>query len=323
MSAPNAVAQVDHDENFRREAREGFKDDIRQLATPDEKLGLLTSIQSFAFQIIRDATRPTSDKQESAQKGLDVLWYMFTETAKVLDKEDAIQDNLITMLLGTKQFDSFHKMLHPSEASVSTWESYGFADHLQEVWENGIVANKVLQQCNLATFSAKALALGICDDSLGKCALWYLREALENDDDAKTLALLPAAVIWIEHARHKLFTLSLTNKSYEGSPVLSATSPGQLAQTANVEQYRFSMDRWLLWRRRLQKLSHYVEPEVAGQAKKGFMSMIFCGRELGCDVPGEAKFSERLQKTMWEELVRSGKESVSGDEIDIKVDWVD
>ncbi len=51
--------------------------------------------------------------------------------------------------------------------------------------------------------------------------------------------------------------------------------------------------------------------------------MISCGRTLDYDVPGEAKFAEKLQAAMWGELVRSGKKSVSGDEIDIDVDWAD
>lgn len=79
----------------------------------------------------------------------------------------------------------------------------------------------------------------------------------------------------------------------------------------------------MCWRRRLQELSHNGDLAVAKEAKKGFMSMISRDRELDFDVPGEARFAEKLQTAMWETLVRSGKKSLGGDEIDINVDWVD
>ena len=53
------------------------------------------------------------------------------------------------------------------------------------------------------------------------------------------------------------------------------------------------------------------------------MAMITAGRLLDYEVPGEEKFKEKLQAAMGEELARSGKQSVSGDDIDINVDWVD
>jgi hypothetical protein len=66
-----------------------------------------------------------------------------------------------------------------------------------------------------------------------------------------------------------------------------------------------------------------LDSAVAKEAHKDFMSMIHCGLDLGYDVSGEVRFNERLQKAMGDALVQSGKESISGDEIDISVDWVD
>lgn len=51
--------------------------------------------------------------------------------------------------------------------------------------------------------------------------------------------------------------------------------------------------------------------------------MISCGRNLDYNVPGEARFTEKLQAAMGEALAKSGKKSVSGNDIDINVDWVD
>jgi hypothetical protein len=52
------------------------------------------------------------------------------------------------------------------------------------------------------------------------------------------------------------------------------------------------------------------------------MSMVSCGLDLDCDVPGEARFREKVSMAMSEGLSKSGKESLDIDEVDIDVDWV-
>ncbi|OCK74559.1 hypothetical protein K432DRAFT_386737 [Lepidopterella palustris CBS 459.81] len=323
MSASNTRSQLDHDARFRQGAEEAFNAQVREASSEEDKLGLLISIQSFSFLFIKDALRRPPAESEAVQQGLYFLWRMFFETAKVLERDDAIQEKLVLLLLWTKEFDSLHKSLHLTEAATTAWESYHFADSLQALWEKLLTTGTVSQQCNLAAFSAKTLAAGICRDSLGLTALWYLREALETDDEAKAIALLPAAVVWIEDCPHKLLTFSAINQSYEEQSKAHLIAPGALARRADIDQHGFSLKRWLFWRRRLQELSHNADLAVAKEAKKGFMGMIFCGRDLDYDVPGEAKFTERIQTAMGEELAKSGKESVSGDDIDINVDWVD
>jgi hypothetical protein len=56
---------------------------------------------------------------------------MFIETAKVLDKDDAIQEKLVLLLLWMKEFDSLHRTLHRTDTPATAWESYRFADSLQ------------------------------------------------------------------------------------------------------------------------------------------------------------------------------------------------
>ncbi|MCJ1384432.1 hypothetical protein MMC17_007548 [Xylographa soralifera] len=179
------------------------------------------------------------------------------------------------------------------------------------------------QQCNLAAFSAKALAVGVCRDSIGRTALWSLREALETDDEAKAINLLPVTVVWIGQCGDHLLAFSAIYRSYEEPSKAHLLALGARAQRADIDQYGFSIKRWLLWRQRLQELSHNADAAVAKKAKQGFMSMIGCGSNLDCGVPGEAKFAEKLQAAMGEALLKSGKESVSGDDVDINVDWVD
>ncbi|RSL74308.1 hypothetical protein CEP53_000338 [Fusarium sp. AF-6] len=322
MSKTSSNPQMDHGAAFRHEVMKGFLTDLRDVSTAKDKQELLTSIQSFAFQFLKDASDKDVTRSEEADQGLQVLWRMFIETAKVLEKDDPFHDKLVLLLLWTKEFGKLHKDLHSPDSAKTTWESSGFADRLQESWEHAVSSGTSFQLCNLATFSSKALSAGICQDSMVMTALWYLREALETSAEAVTARLLPAAVIWVDQCRHRFLTLSIVDYSYEAHPKAHLFASGALVRTQGFNQPDFSLDRWLFWRRRFQQLSHSEDSGVAKEAKKGFTAMINCGRDLDYEVPGEAKFAERLQKAMWEALVESGKESVDGDEININVDWV-
>ncbi|KAK7430473.1 hypothetical protein QQZ08_002992 [Neonectria magnoliae] len=289
----------------------------------EDTLGQLTSIQSFCLLFIKEASTKPPAEFETQKQGLDLLWQMFIRGAIHCDKDPAFHDRLLSLLLWTKELDSLCKAIRPDKGPITAWESYGFANSLQASWEQVVKTGIVTQQSNLAAFSAKALALGVYGEAIGLTALWYLREALETDDDYKTITLLPAAVIWMDHSRHKLFTFSVLNQSYEDQTNNSLQTPGALIKRENIDHPGFSLKRWLFWRRRFQKLSHHEDPRVAKEANKGFMCMINCGRDMDYEVLGEARFTERLQRAMGEELVRSGKPSVDGDEIDIDVHWVD
>ncbi|GJC83179.1 hypothetical protein ColLi_06017 [Colletotrichum liriopes] len=308
--------------SFIAEARQNS---IKETAfsTPRSKSDLLTSIRSFAFQFIKEAAHRPPREHELSRQGLEVLWHMFTDLAKTPDPDDAFQDRLVSLLLWTREFDGLYKRLQGIEGVDNGWESYGFGRVLQASWEQVVATGPLEEKCRLASFSSKVLSAGACRDSLGQTALWLLREALATTDEERTSSLLPAAIIWLENARHSLFVFSAINGSHEDSPHATAghSSPGALAQVAGVEDHGLALERWLFWRRRLQQLSRSSDTDLAKQAKKGFMSMIFCGRDMGFEVEGEARFSERLQKAMHEELMRSGKNSVDGDEIEIDVDW--
>ncbi|KAI8650075.1 hypothetical protein LRP88_14840 [Fusarium phalaenopsidis] len=323
MSKSTAEPQVDHDVAFRHEALEGFLADLHDVSSPKDKQELLTSIQSFAFQFLKDTSNKALTLREEVDQGLQVLWRMFIETAKVLEKDDPFHDKLVLLLLWTKEFDQLYKDLHPSDSAKASWESYGFADSLQEAWEHTLESGTSSKLCSLATFSTKTLSAGVCQDSLALTALWYLRETLEKSDETVTASLLPAAVIWVDECCHRLLTFSILGRSYEAHPRSNLSACRTLAQAQGVNQSGFGLKRWLFWRERFQYLSHSEGSNVAKEAKRGFMAMINCGRDLDYEVPGEARFAERLQKTMWEALVESGKESLGGDEIDINVNWVD
>ncbi|KAJ4264416.1 hypothetical protein NW762_005615 [Fusarium torreyae] len=321
MSSPKVELEVDHDARFRREFLEGFEKDVEDIATDKDKQDLLISIQSFAFNFIKESLKRPADT-ETVQQGLDVLWKMFLEAGTAIDSSSLFQDRLVLLLLWTKQFDLFHKDMHSVSETAKDWESYGFAESLQTSWEQLARTGTTAQLCNLATFSAKVLSAGICQDQLCSTALWYLREVLEMNDQAKTTRLLPAAVVWMDLGSHALLRYSVSgHDDQQSKPHLLDVGP--LAQDGGVNLQGFSLNRWLFWRHRFKRLSHHADVSVSSVARKGFMAMINCGRDLDYEIPGEATFAQKLQEAMWTELVKTGKESLDGDEIDIDPDWVD
>ncbi|KXH49612.1 hypothetical protein CNYM01_07605 [Colletotrichum nymphaeae SA-01] len=290
---------------------------------------------------------PDTETDDLAQQGLAVLWGMFTSTAQVIDADDAFQDRLVGLLAWTREFDGLYRRLHGVVVGGADaggvgggWESHGFAQSLQLAWEQlftDLPRNTSIAQRsrNLAAFSARVLAMGLCGECVAGTAFWVFERALggnEERDEIVLRELVPAVVVWLKHASHALLARCCSSPAAGGldtitdtatDPISRADAPSTDQTTAETQYGEFSMSQWLRWRRRLQKLSHDADADVARLAKKGFMSMIFCGRDLGVDVEGEARFAERLQEVMYRELVRSGKEVVEGDEVEIEVDWVD
>ncbi|KAF5692784.1 hypothetical protein FDENT_2659 [Fusarium denticulatum] len=321
MTSSQTDSNVDQDESFRHEVLKGFAEDLQDLASDKEKQDLLISIKSFAFHFIKEPLKRSMADFPTVQQNLDVLWYMFFKASTAIDSDSLFQDRLVLLLLWTRHFDLVYKELYTGQNIAGNWESYGFAQSLQTLWEELVKGGSEAELRSLATFSAKVLVAGICEEQVSSVGLWYMREALEmsNDNIAK---VLPGAVVWMELCPHALLKHCVL-KADEQPSEHSSLNLGPLAKDQPIDQAGFSMARWLFWRRRFQKLSHHPDTSLAQLAKKGFMAMIHCGRDVDYSVPGEDVFAERLQATMWAELVRSGKESLDGDDVDIDPDWVD
>ncbi|KAH8600081.1 hypothetical protein B0O99DRAFT_611703 [Bisporella sp. PMI_857] len=243
MLALNTLSRYG-DEKFRQEAEEGFNAEVNHASSDADKLELLISIRSFSFLFIKSASRRLAPAEsEAVQKGLRVFWYMFIQTAKALDKDSPVHDKLVLLLLFTKELDLVHRNLHPTEVAATTWESYGFFDSLQASWQHTLTAGTASQQRNLAAFSSKALATGIWSESLALVTLWYLREALETEDETKTIALLPATVGWFENANFFLLNFSLANKPSQEQSNGNFLSAGALAHKSGIEPRGFSINR--------------------------------------------------------------------------------
>ncbi|GKT40445.1 uncharacterized protein ColSpa_00626 [Colletotrichum spaethianum] len=245
MSSPLPLPHVSSTELFIAEVREDLINDIASISTPSSKSDLLTSIRSLAFQFLKDAAHRPPHEHEHSRQGLEVLWHMFTDLAKALDQDDGFQDKLISLLLWTREYDRLYKRIHGIEGVENGWESYGLGDVLKASWEQVVATGTPEEQRNLASFSSKALSVGICRDSVGQTALWLLREALETSDEERSFSLLPAAIVWIENAYHSLLAFSAIEKSYKDDPqaVAGLSSPGALAQAAGVDDHGFTMKR--------------------------------------------------------------------------------
>ncbi|EQB49242.1 hypothetical protein CGLO_11444 [Colletotrichum gloeosporioides Cg-14] len=313
MSASTSPSEKARAADFRHQVTQSFE--AQNLATETDKIDQLVSIQSFALKFIKDAARQASEYEE----GLNCLWHMFCITAQNLQPEDSFQDSLVSLLLWTKEYDSLYRQLHPNEVADGSWAGYGFVKELQSSWEHLSTERNVAKMCNLAMFSAKCFAIGVSDE-IERTATWVMRNALETEEDMDGLVYLPSAAIMVQNCAFKLFSLRLMRLQGTHSP--EEDRPAS-AQKAGIHEVRFSQSRWLYWRRRFQEIGRHHDPIVAAQAKKGFMAMISCGRLLDLSVLGELRFEKHLQQAMWEELKRSGKDSVDGDEININLDWVD
>ncbi|GAD91875.1 hypothetical protein NECHADRAFT_87592 [Paecilomyces variotii No. 5] len=308
MTEPSTtIDRHDQDEHFRQEVLETFNAGFRDISTAVDKVDLLVSIKSFSLHFPKDVSRRASSESEETQQQLCVLWSMFMETAKVLDEDDPFEEKLFSLLLWTKEFDSLHRSIHYTETVASAWDLYPFGARLQAMWEELLRNGTVPEQCNLASFSAKALSIGLCREEISLTALWYLREALETNNEARTMALLPVVRVWFDYCRHTLLTFSFENQYYDDKSKTHLVAPGNLAQSANISQQGFSLKRWLFWRERLKRLSNSTCTTAAYEAKKSFINMVNCGRELDYDVPDEAIFAEKLHGAMAEALSKSGK----------------
>ncbi|EXF74748.1 hypothetical protein CFIO01_05418 [Colletotrichum fioriniae PJ7] len=348
-SFTHLIPAIPNTASFVTEASAAYTADLASPpSTAKERQDLLTSIQSFAPGGERegsndDAVQPDADPEaetdDFARQGLNVLWGMFTSTAQVFDEDDAFQDRLVGLLAWTREFDVVYRRLHGIVGSGGGgggggWESYGFGPSLQLAWEKLVAdlprnASAVQKIRKLAAFSAKVLAMGLW--------LWGGEDESGNGDEKEgevvERGLVPAVGVWLEHASHALLSRCCSSPAAAGGLDSTAAAATNLIRpadgpptdhtTAKIKYDDFSMSHWLRWRRRLQKLSHDADADVARLAKKGFMSMIFCGRDLGVEVEGEERFTERLQEVMYRELVRSGKGVVEGEEVEIEVNWVD
>nr|RBQ96008.1 hypothetical protein FVER53263_08573 [Fusarium verticillioides] len=200
MTSSQNDSNIDHDVRFRHEVLKGFAEDLQDLASNKEKQDLLVSIKSFAFYFIKEPLkRPMAD---------------------------------------FPKFDLVYKELYTGQHIAGNWESYGFARSLQMFWEELVKEGSEAELRSLATFSAKILAAGICEEQISSTALWYMCEALETSDNC-IAKFLPGAVAWMELCPHAL----LKDCVLKADKQQSSLNLGPLAQGQRVDESGFSIAR--------------------------------------------------------------------------------
>ncbi|CAD6442772.1 3739d150-4cb6-4a5b-a5c5-da150d8b04ad [Sclerotinia trifoliorum] len=263
--------------------------------TRHKRAVLLDAIFPFCCGYIKDALQKP---QKESKEALVRVWETFTEVAKNVEWNDPFHDKLICLLLWTKEFDVLRKSLRPQERKTS---SACDCDHLlgvmQNSWEELVFAthDTLTEQCNLASFTATALAIGT-NDWIGITALWYLGEALETSDE-KTMRLAPVTIIWIRTAGPKLLTFSMLKKKWSNQEIDQKALidvawiqiPGKLAQEGGVTYHGFSLERWMFWKSRFGMFAQDEDEEVRLWATDTVEYMTEFDSMLGYNMADEAK----------------------------------
>ena len=318
------------------------REQIDREATSDESK---SSSQSTLWRTVRDYILNINHRYTKSTNPIILfewdmhdLWYMFIQAAKVTPADDPAQDRLVAQLLYAREMGTLRRRTTRTEEEAITsdglriWTDLPYlAEDMQGAWEKSMDLSPHHRH-NFAAFTARLPALGICPTSLSLCALWLLREALETprqltrpengSGEVSVAELLPACAAWFTYCNHKLLTLAVTKHVFPGAN-LPLSEPGELARQADIQQPGFSVPRWLFWRHRFKDLSRCEDEHVATEARRGFDAMINTGRCMGYEIAGESKYWVRVQNALSEEMKRSGKGSVSSDDIVIDMDWTD
>jgi len=183
-------------------------------------------------------------------------------------------------------------------AASRMWMDLPFlAMDLREAWKEAMVGRTAVppnQLANLAGFTARLVAFGICEAQLSQCGLLLLREALEtprpilaSDDrgqnDGPLFYFMPALSAWLRHGSYKLFGLcarghaSASSTDDAESPEDQWVTAGPLLSTPSPEHGErlsgFSMTRWEFWKQRLDEVAGdhgALEDTIQGQARHCF-----------------------------------------------------
>jgi hypothetical protein len=245
-------------------------------------------------------------------RDLHNLWYLFIGAAKVTPTDDAAADRLAVQVLVAREMGTLrrieekdadgqiaHMSASGSGSTPRMWVDLPFlATDLREAWMEALTGRSIIhsdQLANLAGFTARLVAFGICEAELSECGLLLLREALEvprpifgRDDggqetDRPLSYLISALSAWLRHGSYKLFNFAARGhvSSFgtdddedhrdtwvSAGPLLTVLSPEQEGRVSG-----FSMIRWEFWKQRLNEVAGQhgrLEESVQGQARHCF-----------------------------------------------------
>jgi hypothetical protein len=283
----------------------------------------------------------TSQTIAMFERDLHNLWYLFIGAAKVTPTDEPTADRLAIQVLIAREIGPIRRILdgdaHSQIADIPIppigtlarmWVDLPFlATDLRAAWTEAMTKNVIPpdQLANLAGFTARLVAFGICEAELSQCGLLLLREALEtprqilecdtanndndNENDMPLSYFIPALSAWLRHGSYKLFSLSA--RGYASSHESDTTSDdrdqwvaaGTLLSASSLCEGRrvlgFSMNRWEFWKQRLTEVagqSGPLEKSVQGQARHCFNFLDSWERTTG----GESHNRELARKVYFD-----------------------
>jgi hypothetical protein len=219
------------------------------------------------------------------------LWYLLIGAAKITPTDEASADRLAIQVLIAREMgtlrpvwtvDTNERNDQPSATTTipppRLWTDLPFlVTDLQVAWIEALEPEIIPppdQLANLAGFTARLVAFGICEAELSQCGLLLLRAALETarrvlegdqssgDTDIPLSYFMPALLAWFRHGSYKLF--SLCARGHASNPEINAkadfedrwVAAGPLLSDQEEGVLGFSMIRWEFWKRRLDDIAN-------------------------------------------------------------------
>lgn len=277
------------------------------------------------------------------EERLHELWGEVFYSAKHISTTSYEHDRLVTLILEARQLGPLARRGDQEGAVLPNgqrlWTDLPYlVQELERVWLLESFKFAATERANLAAFTAKLCAVGVCPDELSRCALWLFKETLEverplhlpdaSESDLRPSIVdsLPACLAWLRFNNFKLARLSAMDfdpviHRDEGKPE-SSTALGALAGSSEISQNGFSMKRWLFWRRRLRELYNTGDSEVMKLTRDCFEVAAQTGRLIGIEIPGEQQYLARVFEALDRELARREfAGSVEPSDIEIDMGW--
>jgi hypothetical protein len=220
----------------------------------------------FIRNITSRYVNASSQVEPILQRDIRNLWYLFIGAARITPTDEAAADRLAVQVLVAREIGPLKTISEDAEDNIPLsaahhspriWTELPYlGTDLRAAWVQAVETRNTLpsdQLANLAGFTGRLVAFGICEAELSQCCLLLLRAALETPrrvldskdtveaSDMPFTYFMPALLAWFRHGSYKLFCLcargvtskleiNTTTQAEDrwvvGGSLLSASSPG-------------------------------------------------------------------------------------------------
>lgn len=244
------------------------------------------------------------------ERDIHDLWYLLVETAKITPAYEATADRLAAQVIYARELGQLSRLILPSgrntneihlaeeqlvqteQAVTSTseriWIDLPFlATDLHVAWSTSMIKLSSIELENLAGFTARLAALGVCTPRLCLCALMLFRNALEiprplvhsearrpqeHSDHTPLSDFLPAMSVWLRWGSYKMFSLcaqSYVNLEDDYNGDEQWITAGKLFTAGAAQPLTgFTIARWEFWKGRLEEVSQSTEEDKTATAEQ-------------------------------------------------------